>query len=128
MRLFHLYWIPEGMEASEGTYVQDRHEDLVRILALESVRNRVAIIGEDLGTVPDYIRETLHQFGILTYRLLYFEQDRDRRFREPAEYPRQALVSISTHDLPTLAGFWRSTDIEARRKTGILQRIGYMGK
>ena len=121
MRLFHLYWIPEGMEASEGTYVRERHEDLVRILALESVRNRVVIVGEDLGTVPDYIRDTLKDFGILSYRLFYFEQDQDRRFRTPREYPPQALVSISTHDLPTVAGFWQYADIEARRAAGVLQ-------
>lgn len=120
MRLFHLYWIPEGMEASEGTYVRERHEDLVRILALESVRNRVIIVGEDLGTVPDYVRETLKQFGILSYRLFYFERDKQQQFREPREYPRQALVSISTHDLPTVAGFWQYRDIEARRHAGIL--------
>lgn len=120
MRLFHLYWIPEGMEASEGTYVRERHEDLVRILALESVRNRVVIVGEDLGTVPDYVRDTLSQFGILSYRLFYFERDKQAQFIPAREYPPQALVSISTHDLPTVAGFWEYRDIEARRNAGVL--------
>ena len=120
MRFFHLFWIPDGMEALEGTYVRDRHEDLLRILALESVRNRVLIVGEDLGTVPDEVREALHRFGILTYRLLYFEQDRNGRMRRPEEYPRDALVSATTHDLPALAGFWLGRDIEARRGAGLL--------
>jgi 4-alpha-glucanotransferase len=120
MRFFHLFWIPDGMEALEGTYVRDRHEDLLRILALESVRNKVLIVGEDLGTVPDEVREALHRFGILSYRLLYFEQDRNGRPRRPDEYPRDALVSATTHDLPTLAGFWLGRDIEARRGAGLL--------
>jgi 4-alpha-glucanotransferase len=120
MRFFHLFWIPDGMEALEGTYVRDRHEDLLRILALESARNRVLIVGEDLGTVPDEVREALHRFGILSYRLLYFEQDRNGRMRRPEEYPRDALVSATTHDLPTLAGFWLGRDIEARRGAGLL--------
>ena len=75
MRFFRLYWIPDGMEATDGTYVRDRFQDLLSILALESVRNQVVVIGEDLGTVPDEAREVLHRFGILSYRLLYFEQE-----------------------------------------------------
>ena len=120
MRFFRLYWIPDGMDASEGTYVLDRWKDLLAILALESVREKFLIVGEDLGTVPDHVREALDRFGILSYRLLYFEQDRDGRFRTPGEYPRDALVSATTHDLPTLAGFWMGRDIEARRETGLL--------
>lgn len=120
MRFFRLFWIPDGMEASQGTYVRDRFEDLLHVLALESLRNKVMIIGEDLGTVPDFIRETLARFGMLSYRLFYFEQDKQGRFRKPDEYPRQSLVSVSTHDLPTLAGFWVNRDIEARRAAGVL--------
>jgi 4-alpha-glucanotransferase len=120
MRFFHLFWIPDGVAALDGTYVRDRHEDLLRILALESARNKVLIVGEDLGTVPDEVREALHRFGILSYRLLYFEQDQNGRMRRPEEYPRDALVSATTHDLPTLAGFWLGRDIEARRGAGLL--------
>jgi 4-alpha-glucanotransferase len=119
MRFFRLYWIPDGMEASGGTYVRDRYQALLSILALESVRNQVVVIGEDLGTVPDEARRVLHQFGILSYRLLYFEQN-NGRFRSPQEYPRDALVSATTHDLPTLAGFWLGRDIDARRDAGLL--------
>jgi 4-alpha-glucanotransferase len=124
MRFFRLYWIPDGMDASAGTYVRDRFEDLLRILALESVRGKFLIVGEDLGTVPDEVREALHRFGIFSYRVLYFEQDRDGRFRTPQEYPRDALVSATTHDLPTLAGFWIGRDIEARRAAGLLTDDG----
>ncbi|HTS48189.1 MAG TPA: 4-alpha-glucanotransferase [Bryobacteraceae bacterium] len=120
MRFFRLYWIPDGSEATDGTYVRDRAEDLLSILALESVRQQIPIVGEDLGTVPDEIRESLHRFGILSYRLLYFERGPNGRFRTPAEYPREALVSVTTHDLPTLAGFWLGRDIEARRAAGLL--------
>ena len=125
MRFFRLFWIPDGMEAAEGTYVRDRSEDLLRILALESVRQKTLIVGEDLGTVPDEVRAALQQFGILSYRLFYFEQDRDGRYRVPAEYPPNALVSITTHDLPTLAGFWSGRDIDARREAGLLDEAAY---
>ncbi len=119
MRFFRLFWIPPGKEAIEGTYVLDHHEDLVRILALESVRNRVVIVGEDLGTVDPDTRKSLAQFGILSYRLFYFERKNDGTLRPPREYPAQALVSSTTHDLPTLAGFWQSRDIESRRDAGV---------
>ncbi|MCC6857846.1 MAG: 4-alpha-glucanotransferase [Bryobacterales bacterium] len=120
MRFFRLYWIPDGLDASCGAYVKDHWEEMLRILALESVRNRVVVVGEDLGTVEPRIRETLARFGILSYRLLYFEKNQDGSFRSPGEYPAQSLVSITTHDLPTLAGFWSNEDIEARRRAGIL--------
>jgi 4-alpha-glucanotransferase len=120
MRFFRLFWIPDGTDATGGTYVRADHEDLVRILALESVRNKVLIVGEDLGTVEPEIRETLARFGILSYRLLYFERDASGRYRAPESYPRQALVSLTTHDLATLAGFWLGRDIEARHSAGLL--------
>ena len=120
MRLFRLYWIPDGFDATDGAYVRDRYEDLLRILALESHRQQVLIVGEDLGTVEPYMREALARFGILSYRLFYFEKNEQGGFRKPEEYPRQALVSSTTHDLPTLAGFWSGRDIDARAAAGLL--------
>ncbi len=120
MRFFRLFWIPDRLDATKGAYVRDYWEDLIRILALESVRNRVLIVGEDLGTVEPFIREALEHFGMLSYRLLYFEKNRRGEFKSYREYPRQALVSVTTHDLPTLAGFWTGADIEARRRAGVL--------
>ncbi len=119
MRFFRLFWIPEGSDATAGAYVRENHDDLIRILALESVRRKVVIIGEDLGTVEPFVRETLDRFGILSYRLFYFEKSADGRFKSYAEYPERALVSSTTHDLPTLAGFWTGEDIEARRRAGM---------
>lgn len=129
MRLFRLFWIPEGSPAAGGTYVQDNAADLLRILALESVRSRNVIIGEDLGTVTDEIRDMLCRFGILSYRLFYFERhERDRSFKRSHEYERQALVSSTTHDLPTLAGFWTGRDIEARKAAGLIDQAAYLSQ
>jgi 4-alpha-glucanotransferase len=119
MRFFRLFWIPEGTGATAGAYVRENYDDLIRILALESVRQQVVIIGEDLGTVEPFVRETLDRFGILSYRLFYFEKRADGKFKTYGEYPARALVSSTTHDLPTLAGFWTGEDIEARRRAGM---------
>jgi 4-alpha-glucanotransferase len=121
MRLFRLYWIPDGHTAAQGAYVRDRAADLVRILALESVRNDAIIIGEDLGTVEEEVRETLARFGILSYRLLIFEHNAEG-FKLPYDYPAQALVSTTTHDLPTIAGFWTGEDIAIRLKAGTIDQ------
>jgi 4-alpha-glucanotransferase len=120
MRLFRLYWIPDASDATHGAYVRERSEDFVRVLALESVRNRVVIVGEDLGTVEPQVRETLARYGILSYRVFYFEKDAKGEFRRNTEYPARALVSSTTHDLPTLAGFWTGADIDARRAAGMI--------
>ncbi len=125
MRLFRLYWIPDGVDASCGAYVGDNWEDLIRILALESVRGQFFVVGEDLGTVEPWVRDALARFRILSYRLLYFERGEWGRFKLPREYPEQALVSTTTHDLATLAGFWSGADIAARRNAGVLDDAGY---
>ncbi len=125
MRFFRLFWIPDGASAAAGAYVKDYWEDLLRILALESVRNKVLVVGEDLGTVEPEVRERLARFGILSYRLFYFERGPGGAYKHASEYPRQALVSSTTHDLPTIAGFWINEDIEARRRAGVLDDAGY---
>jgi len=125
MRFCRLYWIPSGQPPTEGAYVQDSYEVLLHILALESVRQKVVIIGEDLGTVTPEIRRALNRFGIFGYRVPYFEKDHQEEYRPPQEYPAEVLVSSSTHDLPTLAGFWLARDIEARRDAGLLPEGSY---
>jgi 4-alpha-glucanotransferase len=124
MRFFHLYCIPMGEPPRKGAYVSQPFEDLLRILALESVRNQVVIIGEDLGTVPAYVRDILGEIDILSYRLLYFEKDDQQGFILPQDYPELALVTVTTHDLPTLAGFWTQRDIEVRKEAGMFENKG----
>lgn len=125
MRFFRLFWIPEGKPPSEGAYVREFYEELLPILALESVRNKVIVIGEDLGTVTPEIRAALDRYGLFGYRVPYFEKNSEGQLRLPEQYPVQALVSSTTHDLPTLAGFWRSRDIEARRQAGLIDEQTY---
>ena len=126
MRLFRLFWIPDGYTPADGIYVRDNATDLLRILALESVRSENVVIGEDLGTVTDEIREALARFGILSYRLFFFEKNHQTKaFKNSYEYPKQALVASSTHDLPTIAGFWKFRDIEARVIAGLVDQGGY---
>jgi (1->4)-alpha-D-glucan 1-alpha-D-glucosylmutase len=119
MGLMRLFWIPRTASPREGTYVHYPFEELLGIVALESQRNRCLVIGEDLGTVPDVVRERLGKSGVLSYRLLYFEKDADGGFRPPAAYPRDAVVAIASHDLSTLAGFWVGQDIRLRTQLGL---------
>jgi 4-alpha-glucanotransferase len=116
MRFFRLFWIPKRKPPAAGAYVEDFPADLVRILALESQGQRTLIIGEDLGTVSSGVRETLQGFGIFSYKVFYFEKDERGDFRAPESYPELALATVSTHDLPTLAGFWRAEDIDVRQR------------
>jgi 4-alpha-glucanotransferase/(1->4)-alpha-D-glucan 1-alpha-D-glucosylmutase len=128
MRFVRLYWIPQGMDARRGAYVLDYASDLLGIVALESVRGKFAVVGEDLGTVTGEVRQTLAEAGVLSYRLLWFERNPDGSFRRPQEYPPQALVSSTTHDLPTLAGFAEGRDIEARKQAGLIDEAGYQAQ
>lgn len=110
MGLFRLFWIPKGAPASEGAYVRYPVDDLLGIIALESQRARAIVVGEDLGTVEDGVREKLAAHNILCSKVLWFEQD------QPANYPRRSMASVTTHDLPTIAGLWTGSDLRAQRE------------
>jgi 4-alpha-glucanotransferase len=113
MGLFRLFWIPRGLGASRGAYVRSRADELLAIVALESVRAGAFIVGEDLGTVEEGVRETLAARRLLSYRLLYFEPTAAR------DFPELALTSVTTHDLATIAGLWTGSDVEDQRRIGL---------
>jgi (1->4)-alpha-D-glucan 1-alpha-D-glucosylmutase len=115
MGLMRLYWIPPGHSPRDGSYVLYPLHILMAVVALESERNRCMVIGEDLGTVADEMRQAMQQRRLLSYRLLYFEREHGGAFKAPEAYPRHSLVAVSTHDLATLAGWWRGHDLDVRQ-------------
>ncbi|KUY71315.1 4-alpha-glucanotransferase [Burkholderia sp. RF4-BP95] len=113
---FARMWIvPEGRSPRDGAYLRYPFDDLVRLVALEAARHRAVAIGEDLGTVPEGFRERLGAQGIAGMRVLWFEREADRAFRPPSAWDRDTIAMTSTHDLPTVAGWWRGVDLEWRR-------------
>jgi (1->4)-alpha-D-glucan 1-alpha-D-glucosylmutase len=122
MGLSRLYWVPDGHDPADGAYVRYPFADLLGVLALESVRQRCMVIGEDLGTVPAEVREALAEAGVLSCRLLIFERDKAGDFLPSASYPRLSLAACSTHDLPTVAGWWGSTAPARQREQAALAR------
>ena len=119
MALLRLWWVHKDVDASEGAYVNYPVDDLLAILALESVRNKSLVIGEDLGTVPDTIRDKLQANGMYSYRLFFFEQAEDGGFYSPSHYPEQSMATLTTHDMPTLSGFWHCDDLALGQEVGI---------
>lgn len=119
MTLLRLWWIPAGETADKGAYVQYPVDDLLAILALESQRHRCMVIGEDLGTVPVEIVSKLRESCVYSYKVLYFERDEENNFRAPQSYPVQAMATITTHDLPTLRGYWQSDDLALGKTLGL---------
>ena len=112
MGLFRLWWVPEGRGATDGAYVRWPGRELLDVVALESVRAGVLVVGEDLGTVEDAVRTALADADVLSTRLLLFEE------RPPAEWPELAVAAVSTHDLPTLAGIATGVDLADQRAAG----------
>jgi 4-alpha-glucanotransferase len=95
--------------------VQYPTDDLVGILALESQRHRCLVVGEDLGTVPEGFRERMAAANILSYRVLFFEQDTETgEYLPPHAYPKLSLSVVGSHDLPTLRGWWEGGDIDLK--------------
>lgn len=114
MGLMRLFWIPPGQSPREGAYVHYALDEMMAIVALESQRHRCMLIGEDLGTVAQDMRGAMARFDMLSYRLLYFEREASGDFKPSSDYPADALVAVSTHDLATLAGWWRGLDLRRR--------------
>jgi 4-alpha-glucanotransferase len=121
MGLFRLYWIPQGLDPLQGAYVRYPARELLGLLTLESQRRRTLVIGEDLGTVAPNIRRNLARSRIFSYRVFYFERkgEKDDNFAAPEAYPRQAMACVTTHDLPTLAGFWEGQDLDLRSRLNL---------
>jgi 4-alpha-glucanotransferase len=124
--LFRLWWIPPGRPASEGTYVYYDADAMLGILALEAHLAGAMVVGEDLGTVPEAVTEAMHSRGVLSSSVLYFERDFDapnEPLLPPKDWPVDAMASISTHDLPTTAGFLRGENARVRAELGLVDDV-----
>ncbi|HUI21247.1 MAG TPA: glycogen debranching protein GlgX [Methylocella sp.] len=115
--LERLFLIPEGAAGRDGAYLAYPFADLLGHLMLESVRAKTAVVGEDLGTVPEGLREKLSAAQILSYCVMRFEREGER-FLPPDRYPRLAVACVATHDLPPLAGWWQDTDLDEAAALG----------
>ena len=121
MGLFRLWWVPQGGPAADGTYVSYDAEAMLGVLALEALRAGVVVVGEDLGTVEDRVRTSLEHTGVLGSAVLWFERDEvTGAFQPPSQWREAALASVTTHDLPTAAGFLADEHVRVRDELGQL--------
>lgn len=120
--LFRLWWVPEGHDPIEGTYVRYDYDALVGILVLEAHRAGAVVVGEDLGTVEPWARDYLRDRGILGTSILWFERTEDGAVRRPEEYRRLCLASVTTHDLPPTAGYLTGEHMALRERLGLFTR------
>ncbi len=117
--LFQQFWIPEGRDGKDGAYIRFPYDALLGILALEATRAGAVVVGEDLGTVPKHVPPALERWGLLSSKVFYFERTKNA-FRPSRQYARMALATANTHDMPTLAGFWKGRDVALRREAGLI--------
>jgi 4-alpha-glucanotransferase len=115
MGLFRLWWVPAGASAAEGTYVSYDSDALLAVLALEAVRAGAIVVGEDLGTVEDRVRESLTATGVLGSSVLWFETE-EGEFLPPEQWRELSLATVTTHDLPTAAGFLAEEHVRVRHE------------
>jgi len=118
MGLARLWLVPRGAPPAGGAYLFYPLDDLLRLIALESHRQRAIIIGEDLGTVQPEFRERMAGAGVSGMDVLWFQRER-KSFLPPKKWRRDAVAMTSTHDLPTVAGWWSGADIRTRAKLGL---------
>lgn len=123
MALHRLFWVPNGLEASQGVYVRYNAEELYAILSLESHLHKSWIVGENLGTVPYYVNPTMHRHNIHKMYVLQYETAPDLT-RPVRMVGANSVASINTHDMPTFSAFWKSLDVEDREDLGLLSKAG----
>ncbi len=123
MGLHRLFCIPNGMEAGQGAYLRYRADEFYAILALESHRNKTTIVGEDLGTVPHYVRPAMSKHGLGHMYVLHYELISDTQKGLPS-VPGNSVASLNTHDMPPFAAFWQGDDIAQRLDLGLLDSAG----
>jgi 4-alpha-glucanotransferase len=111
--LKRLWLVPNGAAPSEGAYLAYPFDDLLRLIKLESQRHQAVVIGEDLGTVPEGFRDILDDAAIAGTDVLWFAREKNR-FLPPDAWRSNAIAMTSTHDLPTLSGWWKGCDIKIR--------------
>ena len=120
MGLFRLWWVPAGMSADQGTYVRYRHEAMVGLLAGEAARAGGVAIGEDLGTVEQWMRDYLAARRVLGTSMLWFERRADGTPLPPRRWRRDCLATVGTHDVPPAAAFLTGEHVELRSRLGLL--------
>nr|WP_238430866.1 4-alpha-glucanotransferase [Frankia nepalensis] len=120
--LFRLWYIPAGAGAANGTYVRYDAEAMLGVIALEAARAGAVIVGEDLGTVEPTVATTLTDVGVLGSSVLWFENDADGAPLPPDAWRARTMASVTTHDLPTAAGFLLGEHVRARAERGLLTR------
>ncbi|HET7844024.1 MAG TPA: 4-alpha-glucanotransferase, partial [Xanthomonadales bacterium] len=118
--LMRLWLVPDGADASEGAYLRYPLTDLLRLLCLEAARAGTIVVGEDLGTVPDDFHARTRPRGLLGMQVFWFEREHDGTFRRPERWSRDAIAMSSTHDLPTVAGWWDGVDLARRAALDLL--------
>lgn len=123
--LFRLWWIPQGEGARGGAYVTYDHEAMIAILTIEASRVNGLVVGEDLGTVPDYVRTVLAEHGLLGCTVEWFARVDDSPnagdpYADPADYRKYALASVTTHDLPPTAGYLQFEHVKLREELNLL--------
>ncbi|MEP6689795.1 MAG: 4-alpha-glucanotransferase [Gemmatimonadaceae bacterium] len=117
---FRQFWIADGKSGEEGAYVRFPTQELFAILALESRRAGAVVVGEDLGTVPPEVPTALKAWGIMSSKVLQFEREGDAAYKPSWTYEPLSLTTADTHDMATIAGFWRGRDIEIRGAVGLI--------
>jgi 4-alpha-glucanotransferase len=67
---------------------------------------------EDLGTIPDFVRDSIARLGLPGYKVLRWEDD------DPRTFPPVSVAMTGTHDTETIAEWWNTLPIEERRRFG----------
>ncbi len=121
MGVHHLFWVPKGMEATQGVYVQYPADEIYAVLSIESHKHRCLVVGENLGTVPPYVNDSIARHNVYGMYVAQYEleQNADRALHA---VPGKVVAGINTHDMPTFSAFWQGFDIERRTAMGLTSR------
>jgi len=120
-------------DGSAGFVPADEHEQIAQgehLLTLFSASG-ARVIAEDLGLIPDFVRQSTERLGIPGFKVIRWErnwQHEGRPFRDPADYPASSVATSSTHDTETLAEWWDTAPAEERQAAVQIPLLHALGR
>lgn len=125
---FFRQWVKPHGEGAKGFFMPEPEPEQKargeKVLgAMLEAAGEGSVIAEDLGVIPDFVRETLRALGLPGYKVLPWERNSDFIPHDPRGYPELSVATWSTHDTAPITRWWYELEEWERERLAKLDGI-----